>query len=92
MRFKTARFKVKLKRNISCFQSTLNGNKKLHTFDSPYKTSYTDNGFLIWIDQYGDTTAFRRETVGGVIFTLGLTVTNFKGTRNELVILLDEKK
>jgi len=60
-------------------------------FGSPYKTSYTDNGSLIWTYQYDDTTALTPETVGSVLFTLGLAGTKSKGTRNVLVILFDEK-
>lgn len=59
-------------------------------FGSPFETSYTDNGSLIWKYQYDDTTAFTPETVGSMIFTLGLAGTKSKGTRNELVILFDE--
>ena len=59
-------------------------------FGSPFETSYTDNGALIWKYQYDDTTAFTPETVGSVIFTLGLAGTKSEGTRNELVILFDE--
>tara|TARA_B100000989_G_scaffold224193_1_gene171626 strand:+ start:310 stop:711 length:402 start_codon:yes stop_codon:yes gene_type:complete len=60
-------------------------------FGSPYKTSYTDNGSLIWTYQYDDTSALTPETVGSVLLTLGLAGTKSKGTRNELVILFDEK-
>ena len=60
-------------------------------FGSPYKTSYTDNGSLIWTYQYDGTTALTPETVESVLFTLGLAVTKSKGTRNVLVILFDEK-
>lgn len=59
-------------------------------FGSPFETSYTDNGALIWKYQYDDTTAFTPETVGSVILTLGLAGTKSEGTRNELVILFDE--
>ena len=59
-------------------------------FGSPFETSYTDSGALIWKYQYDDTTAFTPETVGSVIFTLGLAGTKSEGTRNELVILFDE--
>ena len=58
---------------------------------SPFKTSYTDNGSLIWTYQYDDTSALTIETVGSAILTLGLAGSKSKGTRNELVILFDEK-
>ena len=60
-------------------------------FGSPYKTSFTDNGSLIWTYQYDDTTALTPETVGSVLFTFGLAGTKSKGSRNELVVLFDEK-
>ena len=60
-------------------------------FGSPFKTSYTDNGSLIWTYQYDDTSALTIETVGSAILTLGLAGSKSKGTRNELVILFDEK-
>ena len=59
-------------------------------FGSPFKTSYTDNGSLIWTYQYDDTTALTPQTVGSVLLTFGLAGTKSKGTRNELVILFDE--
>jgi len=59
-------------------------------FGSPIKTSYTDNGSLIWTYQFDNTTAFTPETVGSIIFTWGLAGTKSKGTRNELVVLFDE--
>lgn len=59
-------------------------------FGSPFKTFNPINGGLIWQYQYDDTTAFTPETVGSVIFTLGLAGTKSEGTRNELVILFDE--
>jgi len=45
---------------------------------------------LIWTYQYDDTSAFTVETVGSVLFTLGLAGIKSEGTRNELVILFDE--
>ena len=59
-------------------------------FGSPIKTSYTDNGSLIWTYQFDNTTAFTHETVGSIILTWGLAGTKSKGTRNELVVLFDE--
>ena len=59
-------------------------------FGSPIKTSYTDNGSLIWTYQFDDTTALTPQTVGSIIFTWGLAGTKTKGTRNELVVLFDE--
>ena len=59
-------------------------------FGSPFETSYTDSGSLIWTYQYDDTSAFTVETVGSVLFTMGLAGIKSEGTRNELVILFDE--
>ena len=59
-------------------------------FGSPIKTSYTDNGSLIWTYQFDDTTALTPQTVGSIIFTWGLAGTKTKGTCNELVVLFDE--
>lgn len=59
-------------------------------FGSPIKTSYTDNGSLIWTYQFDNTTAMTPQTVGSVLFTFGLAGTKTVGTRNELVILFDE--
>ena len=59
-------------------------------FGSPFETSYTDSGSLIWKYQYDDTTAFTKETVGSVLLTFGLAGIKSEGTRNELVILFDE--
>lgn len=59
-------------------------------FGSPIKTSYTDNGSLIWTYQFDDTTALTPQTIGSVLFTWGLAGTKTKGTRNELVVLFDE--
>ena len=38
-------------------------------FGSPIKTSYTDNGSLIWTYQFDDTTSLTPQTVGSVLFT-----------------------
>ena len=59
-------------------------------FGSPIKTSYTDNGSLIWTYQFDDTTSLTPQTVGSVLFTWGLAGIKTKGTRNELVVLFDE--
>ena len=59
-------------------------------FGSPIKTSYTDNGSLIWTYQFDDTTVLTPQTIGSVLFTWGLAGTKTKGTRNELVVLFDE--
>ena len=60
-------------------------------FGSPYETKYTDGGLLIWTYRYDDTTAFTMETVGSVLLTAGLAGAKAEGTRNELVVLFDEK-
>lgn len=59
-------------------------------FGSPFETTYTDAGLEIWKYQYDDTTALTKETVGSVIFTLGLAGGTSEGVRSELVILYDE--
>lgn len=60
-------------------------------FGDPFETSFTDGGQLIYKYQYDDATAFTPETVGSVIFTLGLLGTKTKGNRNSLTILFDDK-
>lgn len=60
-------------------------------YGSPLKTSFTDSGLPIWTYQYDDTTSFTPETVGSVILTLGLAGSKARGTRNELVVLFDDK-
>ena len=60
-------------------------------FGDPFGTSFTDGGQLIYKYQYDDATAFTPETVGSVIFTLGLLGTKTKGNRNTLTILFDDK-
>ena len=58
-------------------------------FGDPFETSFTDGGQLIYKYQYDDATALTAETVGSVIFTLGLLGTKTKGERNTLTILFD---
>ena len=60
-------------------------------FGDPFETSFTDGGQLIYKYQYDDATAFTAETVGSVIFTLGLLGTKTKGNRNTLTILFDNQ-
>lgn len=59
-------------------------------FGSPLSTSFTDGGLAIWTYQYDDVSALTAETVGSMVFTLGLAGTKAEGTRNELVVLFDE--
>lgn len=59
-------------------------------FGSPFETTYTDGGLLIWTYRYDDTSALTLETVGSVVLTAGLAGTKARGTRNELVVLFDE--
>ena len=59
-------------------------------FGSPYETTYTDEGSLIWKYRYDDTSAFTLETVGSVLLTAGLAGAKSTGTRNELVVMFDE--
>lgn len=61
-------------------------------FGSPFQTSFTDGGLAIWTYQYDDTSTLTPETVGSVVFTLGIAGTKAKGTRHELVLLFDENK
>ena len=59
-------------------------------FGSPFESTYTDGGLMIWTYRYDDTTALTAETVGSTVLTLGLAGMKTKGTRTELVILFDE--
>jgi hypothetical protein len=59
-------------------------------FGDPYETSFTDGGQVIYRYQYDDASFFTPETVGSVVFTLGLAGLKSKGKRNELTILFDE--
>tara|TARA_B110000967_G_C18805349_1_gene520734 strand:+ start:669 stop:1067 length:399 start_codon:yes stop_codon:yes gene_type:complete len=59
-------------------------------FGSPFESTYTDGGLMIWKYRYDDTTALTAETIGSTVLTLGLAGVKTKGTRTELVILFDE--
>ena len=59
-------------------------------FGDPFETSFTDGGQLIFKYQYDDATALTAETVGSVIFTLGLLGTKTEGNRNTLTLLFDD--
>ena len=59
-------------------------------FGSPFETTYTDGGLLIWTYRYDDTSALTPETIGSAVLTWGLLGTKSRGTRNELVVLFDE--
>lgn len=59
-------------------------------FGDPFETSFTDGGQLIYKYQYDDATALTAETVGSVIFTLGLLGTKTEGNRNTLTLLFDD--
>ena len=59
-------------------------------FGSPFESTYTDGGLMIWKYRYDDATALTAETIGSTVLTLGLAGVKTKGTRTELVILFDE--
>ena len=61
-----------------------------NNFGSPFETTYTDGGLLIWTYRYDDTSALTLETAASTLLTLGLAGTKARGTRNELVVLFDE--
>ena len=48
-------------------------------FGSPFQTSFTDGGALIWTFQYDDTSALTAETVGSVLLTMGIAGTKSRG-------------
>ena len=59
-------------------------------FGVPLNTSFTNEGNKIFTYVYDDASAFTPETVGSVIFTLGLAGSKTRGERRELTILFDE--
>lgn len=59
-------------------------------FGVPLETRFTDSGNKIFTYVYDDSSAFTPETVGSVLFTLGLAGTKVKGERRELTILFDQ--
>ena len=59
-------------------------------FGVPLETSFTNEGNKIFTYVYDDASAFTPETVGSVLFTLGLAGSKTRGERRELTILFDE--
>ena len=59
-------------------------------FGSPFQTSFTDGGALIWTFQYDDTSALTAETVGSVLLTMGIAGTKSRGVRSQLVVMFNE--
>ena len=56
---------------------------------SPFETSYTDSGLLIWKYQCDDISAFTEETVGSFLSTFDIAGMKSEGTRDELIIVFD---
>ena len=79
----------RVNQSITVGKTTMLEVKKL--YGSPFATNFTDGGLTVWTYMYDDTSALTAETIGSVVLTLGLAGTKARGTRNELVVLFDDK-